>query len=392
MKQEIKNRLDQINRGEVPEGYKDTSFGIFPFDWRTTGKLKDICEINPKTKALDDEFLYIDLESVVDGRLVLKNTIYKKDAPSRAQRVLTLKDVIYQMVRPYQKNNYIFLTEFDFQTVASTGYAQLRGQNYTFIYQLINSNYFCNQVLDKCTGTNYPAINSKELEQIHVAYPILDAEQNRIAEILMKCDEGVALQEEYIQKLELRKSALMTKVLTPKANWKECKLGSLCSIKTGNKDVVDKVIGGEYPFFIRSEKIERINTFSFDDEGIFIPGDGKIGEILHYYYGKCDYHQRVYCLFRFAGQEVKFFYYYMKKNFYKRAMVCTAKATVDSIRMEMLTGMIVHVPDIKEQKRIADVLSKADEEIQLNKDKLAKMKEQQKSLMQLLLTGIVRVG
>ena len=32
MKQEIKNRIDQINRGEVPEGYKNTSFGIFPFD------------------------------------------------------------------------------------------------------------------------------------------------------------------------------------------------------------------------------------------------------------------------------------------------------------------------------------------------------------------------
>ena len=80
---------------------------------------------------------------------------------------------------------------------------------------------------------------------------------------------------------------------------------------------------------------------------------------------------------------------YIRKQFSMRA--------VGPIRFVLSANQIgkcfVYLPKtVLEQKRIADVLSKADEEIQLNKDKLAKMKEQQKSLMQLLLTGIVRVG
>ena len=42
MKQEIKQRIEQLKRGEVPKGYKKTEFGIFPCDWVTDKKLKDI--------------------------------------------------------------------------------------------------------------------------------------------------------------------------------------------------------------------------------------------------------------------------------------------------------------------------------------------------------------
>src|SRR5580698_10230016 len=67
--------------------------------------LKEICEINPPSDGLPDSFIYIDLESVENGVLNSRKRLDKKDAPSRAQRLLSNGDVVFQIVRPYQRNN-----------------------------------------------------------------------------------------------------------------------------------------------------------------------------------------------------------------------------------------------------------------------------------------------
>jgi len=129
--------------------------------------LNKICSINPKIDKLPNNFIYIDLESVIAGKLLQEKEIEKKDAPSRAQRLLQKNDVIYQMVRPYQKNNLFFNFNNSKDYVASTGYAQLRAlESSSFLYQLIHIDTFVNEVLEKSTGSNYPAINSKDLAKI----------------------------------------------------------------------------------------------------------------------------------------------------------------------------------------------------------------------------------
>ncbi len=135
-------------------------------------KLPAVCDINPSNGELPESFVYIDLESVVAGKLICKKKICREGAPSRAQRTLENSDVIYQMVRPYQRNN--FFCEFDDQNsyVASTGYAQLRSVDAgKFLYQLIHTDAFVDKVMAKCTGSNYPAINSSDLAEIDVATP-----------------------------------------------------------------------------------------------------------------------------------------------------------------------------------------------------------------------------
>ena len=69
--------------------------------------LFELADINPKNDVIKEEFIYIDLESVNQGILCQKILITKNDAPSRAQRTVKLNDILFQMVRPYQKNNYI---------------------------------------------------------------------------------------------------------------------------------------------------------------------------------------------------------------------------------------------------------------------------------------------
>src|SRR5690606_4816972 len=141
-------------QGMIPE----LRFPEFEGDGEWVEKeLQKICEVNPKVEELPTEFFYVDLESVSNGLLLNKNVIRKSSAPSRAQRLLREKDVIYQMVRPYQKNNYHFIKADGYNYVASTGYAQLRAFGSSkFLFQLIHTDRFVSDVLEKCTGSNYP--------------------------------------------------------------------------------------------------------------------------------------------------------------------------------------------------------------------------------------------
>jgi len=77
-----------------------------------------ISDVNPNHEGLPDSFVYIDLESVEQGKLVAQKVINREVAPSRAQRLLCKRDVIYQTVRPYQRNNLFFDVEDERDYVA----------------------------------------------------------------------------------------------------------------------------------------------------------------------------------------------------------------------------------------------------------------------------------
>lgn len=157
-------------------------------DWEE-GKLGDIVSVNPKAKKLPESFVYIDLESVKKGQLLIEKHIEHQDAPSRAQRLLEKGDVLFQMVRPYQKNNYYFDLDGDY--VASTGYAQIRANLYSkFIYYLLHEEMFLDEVMNRCTGTSYPAINSSDLLSTEVSTPCLQ-EQTKIANFLTAIDQKI---------------------------------------------------------------------------------------------------------------------------------------------------------------------------------------------------------
>ena len=172
-------------------------------EWKDT-TLDNECTINPTSDKLKAEFVYIDLESVEKGELTKKQVIEKASAPSRAQRVLQNGDVLFQCVRPYQKNNYLVKdVSPEIQWVASTGYAQLRTKknNPAFIYHLLNTSSFNKKVIVRCTGSSYPAINSDDLSKIHF-YICGIEEQKRIADFLSLLDERIATQNKIIEKLE----------------------------------------------------------------------------------------------------------------------------------------------------------------------------------------------
>ena len=82
-------------------------FPEFIKEWEEK-KLAEVSKINPTNRNLPDSFVYIDLDSVENGILRKENLINLAGAPSRAQRLLEKNDILYQTVRPYQKNNLFF--------------------------------------------------------------------------------------------------------------------------------------------------------------------------------------------------------------------------------------------------------------------------------------------
>ena len=185
--------------------FKDDNGADYP-DWKI-GELKQFCQVNPKAENLPDEFIYIDLESVESGQLLKENLVFIEDAPSRAQRLLQVNDVLFQMVRPYQQNNLFF--DKVGQYVASTGYAQIRtSENPKFLYYCLHVQEFVSEVMNRCTGTSYPAINSTDLETIEIAIPAIE-EQTKIAQFLTELDDKINAVDAQIQSAQQWKQGLL---------------------------------------------------------------------------------------------------------------------------------------------------------------------------------------
>ena len=176
-------------------------------------------------------------------------------------------------------------------------------------------------------------------------------------------------------------------------DWQVTTVGKVVSITTGNKNTQDKVVDGLYPFFVRSQQVERINTYSFDGEGVLTAGDGVgTGKIFHHIDGKFDFHQRVYLMYNFGDElDGYYFYIYFSNNFYDRIMSMTAKSSVDSVRREMIADMLMVMPPKAEQTAIANALSDVDALISELEKLIAKKQAIKTATMQQLLTGRTRL-
>ena len=137
----------------------------------------------------------------------------------------------------------------------------------------------------------------------------------------------------------------------------------MCNTSTGNKNTQDKTDDGIYPFYVRSQTVERINSWTFDGEAILTAGDGVgVGKVFHHTYGKIGVHQRVYILSDFKC-DANYLFHFFSSKFYNRVKRMSAKNSVDSVRKEMITDMPLSLPCCQEQIKIGYMLSILDERI-----------------------------
>ena len=194
--------------------------------------------------------------------------------------------------------------------------------------------------------------------------------------------------------MELKPGYKETEIGIIPVDWDVDYIENIVHVTTGSKNTQDRIEDGDYPFFVRSQTIERINTYSFDGEAVLTAGDGVgTGKVYHYINGKFDVHQRVY---RISGFSPKvngyFFFLYFSRNFYNRIMQMTAKSSVDSVRRDMITRMMVPLPTIEgEQEAISQAIRDTDAVLNGLDRLIAKKRDLKQVAMQQLLAGETRL-
>ena len=167
--------------------------------------------------------------------------------------------------------------------------------------------------------------------------------------------------------------------------WKDMPLGEILNVGTGKKNVQDSIENGKYPFFTRSVETQRINSWSYDCEGLFIAGEGNFS--VRYYKGKFELHQRCYLLSALNEKSISMKFLQNAIQIKINNLIRTAvKSTVISLRKPIIEKLKILLPPFEEQQKIADILSKVDEQIDSTERIIDKTEELKKGLMQKLLT------
>ncbi|WP_430514875.1 restriction endonuclease subunit S [Lactococcus lactis] len=404
-------KIDDSVKKKVPE----LRFPGFTDDWEER-KLKDIAQFNPKT-VLPDEFEYVDLESVVGTEMISHRTESKDQAPSRAQRLAQKGDVFYQTVRPYQMNNYLYDLPYD-NYVFSTGYAQMRPNiDSYFLLNSVQNKQFVQHVLDRSTGTSYPAINSSDLSNIEIHVPSKLSEQQKIGAFFQSIDDTIALHQRKLDLLKEQKKGYLQKMFPKNGakvpelrfggfadDWEERKLSS------GLREYTDRVIVEDdkeyYQISVRNNfggitlrgskmgnKIGRkrqakINLTKYPQTLIFTRQtveQGGIGWVDKY----CDgaiVTENMPTISLDTSVFSKYFLtnLFQTRIFYKNAILDNIEGGSAQIAIhesKFLSSTLLF-PNLDEQQKIGQFFKQLDDTIDLHQRKLDLLKEQKKGFLQ----------
>jgi type I restriction enzyme S subunit len=403
----MNSALRNLHSALVRPGYKQTEVGVTPEDWGIGtlgnvgrwfsggtpsmankvywgGEIPWVSAKDMKTSRIYDSQLHVTEQAIGNGTRL---------APSGAV-LIVVRGMILAHTLPVAvaKRPVAFNQDMKAVTIC----AEVHGE-FILLWLQANARTILGMASESTHGTK--RIPSEDLFAVKLALPP-KLEQHAIAEALSDVDGLLGGLDRLIGKKRDLKQAAMQQLLTGQTRlpgfqleWQVRRLREIAHIKTGSRNNEDKVEDGQYPFFVRSENVERINSYCHNCEAILVPGEGRIGNIFHYIHGRFDVHQRVYAITRFRpGVSAKFVYLYMAKNFGAWAMQNTVKATVDSLRLPTFQNFEVEMPPtFEEQTAIAEVLTEMDTELAGLEQRGEKTRALKQAMMQELLTGRTRL-
>lgn len=420
---------------EIPAGYKDSPLGIIPKDW-SVKRLGNIFSQIPTFSFSRDQMSGSEqkLRYVHYGDIHKINEIDSINL--KCIELPFLNDGIIPEEKleddnfPYLQNGDILLTDAseDYDGIGKaleiidTDNKKIIGGLHTIglrnktnelaigFGRLIFKNGQSSKSLKRIAqGTKVYSISYNYIAKLHVILPPTE-EQVKIVEILNCWNKAIEKQEQLVEKLERRKRALIQQLLSKKkrlpgfsSQWLTFELRQLCEFRNGKaheNDIDDKgnciVVNSK---FISSEgKIIKYTNANYSplekDEFAMVMSDVPNGKAI----AKCFYidqnnryslNQRI-CAFTAKSQSnSKFLYYVLNRNPYFLQFDDGAKQT--NLRKDEILDCPIFCPNIDEQVAIAEVLTTADKELRMAKQKLILKKEERKSLLKTLLSGRIKV-
>lgn len=428
MKKEIKDRIDKIKIGEVPKGYKHIGIGIIPNEWNSNTTSGDIFNFYGSLSASRDQlsdkgYCYLHYGDIhksdkqfinVENEI---NVIPKLDIElSRVPKTSLLCDgdmVFVDASEDYEGTSKHIVVQNPRDVPFIAGLHTIVGKsknsklNNSYKKYCFQSSLVKKQFNFYATGVKVYGLSKSNIEKIKLPIPTLP-EQEKIAEILTTWDKAIELKVNNIKALELRKKWIMNKLISPignehikignviinKSNWDMVKLEDFCDIIKG--DQIDKVnlleTGNYYALnggIEPSGFIEKWNTL---ENTISISEGGASCGFVNFNTKKFWSGGHCYTLEKLVDKiDRDFLYFYLK---FKEIdiMALRVGSGLPNIQKSALSSFKIICPTLLEQTTIANILTTKYLEINLCKKELEKLKLQKKSLMQLLLTGIVRVS
>ena len=414
MTPEIKQQIEQIRRGEVPEGFKHNSASVMPCDWNTCD-FHEVATIQSGLVSPKEEpycfMFHIGPDNIErdTGRIGNLKTACELGLVS-GKFYFDAGSIVYSKIRP--NLNKVCIPNFEGICSADCYSIKARaGIDRDYLFNLMLSFPFYRRAVACSMRTGMPKINQDDLNAIPVVMPSQLEEQQKIAAILTTQDKVIELKERLLAEKQRQKKYLMQQLLTGKkrlpgfsGEWKEERLGKLFLERkeTNCEGLQMLAITGTQGIIPRKELDLKDNS-SEDKSKYLRVCVGDIGyNTMRMWQGVSAYSNYegivspAYTILKPCPSiNAKYYAYLFKMPEIIFLFYRFSQGLVDDTRNLKYENFkkikVFYPPDIEEQAAIAEVLSVADREIDLLQQNIKQEKQKKKALMQLLLTGIVRV-
>ena len=418
MTPEIKRRTEQILQGEVPKGYKKTTTGIAPADWKRYA----FGDLYTERKESGNDDLPLLMVSIHSG--VSDGEVDEEELPKKVKRIedksqykkAVSGDLVFNMMRAWQGA---------IGTVRTTGMvspAYIVAQPNDKVYQPFMDYYSRTpQMINQINRQSYGVTDFRKrlywdsFTPIGCILPPI-AEQQKISTILTTQDKVIELKEKRLAEKQRHKNYLMQQLLTGEkrlpgfsGEWKKVKLGDVCVVNPSKEDDYPDVVAflgmadiGETGNIITEHKknyesvkagftpFKRGDILIAKITPCFENGKGALTDKCSF---ECGFGSTEFHVLRCRAANNKFLFYHTRTDFFRKRLEAEMVGSAGQKRVQAnsIINYIILLPPLMEQTSIAEVISTADCEIDLLRQDIEQEKQKKKALMQLLLTGIVRI-
>ena len=397
-------------------------------------KLGDICIINQASLSKQDqvsEILYLDTSSVTEGMIGMPLPISKNNAPSRAQRKVKDKTILYSLVRPNLKH-YGILSAPAKNLIVSTGFATIDVKDTNeilpeYLYYLLTQEHITNYLhgIAQNAVSAYPSLSSDDLSDLVLEFPPIE-QQKAVARLLGTIDQKISLNKAINHNLEALAKQIYDywfvqfdfpdengrpykssggkmvwneylKLEIP-ANWNVVPLKEQLNLLDSKRVPLSskqrEEMKGQYPYYGATGIMDYINDYIFDEEIILLAEDGSTSDangnpIVQYIWGKNWVNNHAHIIIS-KNQKYMDFYYSLLKGI--RAVLIETGSIQKKISQENLLKHKTLLPPQDLLEKFSDIVRPMRLKMEESQDNLVTLTKQRDELLPLLMNGQLSVN